>query len=224
MIVTADASGDFNATSQILRYSALAREVTVPRIPSVSSQILAGAYASSSRYGTSGCTSPTAALEDLENATREVAKLGEELDVVELRLAEETARRRAAEASWKAAEARMEAIEQEVREECCAQMEAALEAERRRWKGAWGEEADRSDERVDKKIEILARGIQIFEDADPTEEEEIARLEEENQRLRAKIEAMEREENQDTPTKQSRVLMARKWESDASSDNISYVK
>ncbi|GAP90444.1 putative related to rabkinesin-6 [Rosellinia necatrix] len=41
MIVTADPFGDFNATSQILRYSALAREVTVPRIPSITSTILA---------------------------------------------------------------------------------------------------------------------------------------------------------------------------------------
>jgi len=40
MIVTADPHGDFNATSQMLRYSALAREVTVPRIPSVTSTIL----------------------------------------------------------------------------------------------------------------------------------------------------------------------------------------
>ncbi|UNI23761.1 Succinate--hydroxymethylglutarate CoA-transferase [Purpureocillium takamizusanense] len=41
MIVTADPRGDFNATSQILRYSALAREVTVPRIPSITATILA---------------------------------------------------------------------------------------------------------------------------------------------------------------------------------------
>ncbi|KAI1269314.1 P-loop containing nucleoside triphosphate hydrolase protein [Xylariaceae sp. FL1019] len=41
MIATADPLGDFNATSQILRYSALAREVTVPRIPSITSTILA---------------------------------------------------------------------------------------------------------------------------------------------------------------------------------------
>ncbi|PSR92151.1 P-loop containing nucleoside triphosphate hydrolase protein [Coniella lustricola] len=33
MIVTADPNGDFNATTQILRYSALARDVTVPQIP-----------------------------------------------------------------------------------------------------------------------------------------------------------------------------------------------
>ncbi|KAI0380657.1 P-loop containing nucleoside triphosphate hydrolase protein [Hypomontagnella monticulosa] len=45
MIVTADPLGDFNATSQILRYSALAREVTVPRIPSITSTILANAHA-----------------------------------------------------------------------------------------------------------------------------------------------------------------------------------
>ena len=40
MIVTADPHGDFNATSQILRYSALAREVTVPRIPSITQTML----------------------------------------------------------------------------------------------------------------------------------------------------------------------------------------
>ncbi|KAJ2902000.1 Kinesin-like motor protein 9 [Zalerion maritima] len=42
MIVTADPHGDFNSTSQILRYSALAREITVPRIPSITSTILQG--------------------------------------------------------------------------------------------------------------------------------------------------------------------------------------
>ncbi|KAL1874938.1 hypothetical protein VTK73DRAFT_10364 [Phialemonium thermophilum] len=43
MIVTADPHGDFNATSQILRYSALAREITVPRIPSITQTILSSA-------------------------------------------------------------------------------------------------------------------------------------------------------------------------------------
>ncbi|KUI54477.1 Kinesin-like motor protein 9 [Cytospora mali] len=45
MIVTADSHGDFNATSQILRYSALAREVTVPRIPSITESIVQTNYA-----------------------------------------------------------------------------------------------------------------------------------------------------------------------------------
>ncbi|KAI1382993.1 P-loop containing nucleoside triphosphate hydrolase protein [Hypoxylon trugodes] len=50
MIVTADPFGDFNATSQILRYSALAREVTVPRIPSITSTILANANANTTTH------------------------------------------------------------------------------------------------------------------------------------------------------------------------------
>jgi hypothetical protein len=49
MIVTADPHGDFNATSQILRYSALAREVTVPRVPSISQTILNQAMQGSKR-------------------------------------------------------------------------------------------------------------------------------------------------------------------------------
>ncbi|KAL8388018.1 hypothetical protein RB595_009511 [Gaeumannomyces hyphopodioides] len=45
LIVNADPHGDFSATSQILRYSALACEVTAPRIPSISQAILAAAAA-----------------------------------------------------------------------------------------------------------------------------------------------------------------------------------
>ncbi|KAI1101349.1 P-loop containing nucleoside triphosphate hydrolase protein [Jackrogersella minutella] len=51
MIVTADPLGDFNATSQILRYSALAREVTVPRIPSITSTILANTNTTMQSHG-----------------------------------------------------------------------------------------------------------------------------------------------------------------------------
>lgn len=67
MVVTADPHGDFNATSQILRYSALAREVTVPRIPSITETILqanaAHAYPAGQTWGrnsnqTQPCSSP----------------------------------------------------------------------------------------------------------------------------------------------------------------------
>ncbi|KAG6355738.1 hypothetical protein INS49_003703 [Diaporthe citri] len=67
MVVTADPHGDFNATSQILRYSALAREVTVPRIPSITETILqanaAHAYPTGQAWGgnsnqTQPCSSP----------------------------------------------------------------------------------------------------------------------------------------------------------------------
>jgi len=58
MIVTADPHGDFNATSQILRYSALAREITVPRIPSITQTILANAVATVPLTNQGPCSSP----------------------------------------------------------------------------------------------------------------------------------------------------------------------
>ncbi|KAK3358543.1 P-loop containing nucleoside triphosphate hydrolase protein [Lasiosphaeria ovina] len=59
MIVTADPNGDFNATSQILRYSALAREVTVPRIPSITQTILTTAVPTSTpALAQQQCSSP----------------------------------------------------------------------------------------------------------------------------------------------------------------------
>lgn len=139
MIVTADPLGDFNATSQILRYSALAREVTVPRIPSVSSTILGGA---TSRVP-SGQTSANATHTDeavVEMAFSEIARLSEEVEILNVRLHEEEGRRREAEENWQKAEEKVEQIEMEVREECWGEMEGRLGEERRRWMGAWGAE------------------------------------------------------------------------------------
>ncbi len=141
MIVTADPVGDFNATSQILRYSALAREVTVPRIPSVTSTILSGMTAVGKGQGTSGRATPTSvSAEELEVAAMEIVRLSEEVDVLTLRLVEEENRRGEAEMAWKAAEEKSELVEQEVREECWSEMERRFEEEQGRWKGAWGEE------------------------------------------------------------------------------------
>lgn len=140
MIVAADPSGDFNATSQILRYSALAREVTVPRIPSVSSTILAG---TTSRVP-SGPLSPTSIPTDeavVEMAFSEIARLNEEVEVLNVRLAEAEGRRREAEENWQKAEDKSEEIEMAVREECWAEVERRTVGERRRWMGAWNEEA-----------------------------------------------------------------------------------
>lgn len=148
MIVTADPLGDFNATSQMLRYSALAREVTVPRIPSVSSTILAGSVACSGTHkaDASGHTPGTATHTDeavVEMAFSEIARLSEEVEILGVRLSEEEGRRREAEESWQRAEERAEEIEREVREECWEDMERRMGEERRRWIGAWGEEVSR---------------------------------------------------------------------------------
>ncbi|KAI9659897.1 MAG: hypothetical protein M1821_001249 [Bathelium mastoideum] len=237
MIVTADPLGDFNATSQILRYSALAREVTVPRIPSVTSTILSGSttrpnptsgrttppHSSTCTCTTSSSSSATLA-DELDATQRELARLAEELDIAQLRLAEEATRRRGAEASWKAAEERGAGIEAAVREECCAEMEARIVAERTRWMGAWADEAGRAEAHLDAKVAILQRGMEaeeeeggnggdwgIYEDPEPSGEERRRELEEENARLRERVEALEREKVGRSPTKKVRALKAKKW-------------
>ena len=139
MIVTADPLNEFNATSQILRYSALAREVTVPRIPSVSSTILSSAAGRTP----SGQASPSAVHTDeavVEMAFSEIARLNEEVEILNVKLTEQEERRKEAEENWQRAEEKAEQIEMEVREECWTEMERRTEEERRRWMGAWGEE------------------------------------------------------------------------------------
>ncbi len=138
MIVTADPLGDFNATSQILRYSALAREVTVPRVPSVASTIFSGTTKGGNF--TSGRTTPTITVDEAVFAAQEIARLGDELEAANMRLLEEQNRRHEAELALEAAQERCVVVEQEIREEIFAEAEARLEEERERWKGAWYEE------------------------------------------------------------------------------------
>ena len=143
MIVTADPLGDFNATSQILRYSALAREVTVPRIPSVASTIFSsnGNHDFSKPPSRDGERSkPLFHVRDLEVLAMDVVRLRDEVEVLALRLSEEQDRRREAEEGWQRAEERAEEIEREVREECWSDMERRIEEERRRWMEALGDE------------------------------------------------------------------------------------
>ena len=138
MIVTADPLGDFNATSQILRYSALAREVTVPRVPSVTETILS---TSSSRAPGSGRTSPNyVSNEEFDSAMAEVSRLTTDCHVLSVKLAEEEIARDELEMRLRSAEERCNLIEQEVREECWAEMDERMEDERRRWQNAWDEQ------------------------------------------------------------------------------------
>lgn len=215
MIVTADPLGDYNATSQILRYSALAREVTVPRVPSVTQTILSATAASKGLA--SGRTTPSATQEELERALAELARLREQMEVMQLQLSDEISRRRQAEASWKAAEDRMEEAEAEIRDEVWEEMERRLAEEQRRWRAARDEEAERNEVHMDAKLEILTRGIgagevEVYEDPAQTGEEMIAELEGENERLRLRLEEVERERGLRSPSKKMRVLKTRKWE------------
>jgi hypothetical protein len=176
MVVTADPLGDFNATSQILRYSALAREVTVPRIPSVTSTILSGTAAVSG--STKATTSPASAIlqEELDLALATIADLRQQLDTAQLLLADETQRRQEAEASWKASETRIEDMEAELREELASEFESRLLLEQRRWRAARDAELDAQDEHLDRKLDLLAQNLTIYEDetAEEAEKENLA--------------------------------------------------
>jgi hypothetical protein len=218
MVVTADPLGDFNATSQILRYSALAREVTVPRVPSITATMLAGTAAAPPKSRASS----GALQEELDVALAAIASLREDLEMTQLRLDEETRRRQEAEMSWQAAESRMYEIEAEVREEVWSEMEAQMALEQRRWRAARDEELDRNDEHMDRKLELMARGIDIY--ASPNDDKEnaggygedggrVAELEDEVGMLKERLAANEREkESQRSPSKKMRVLKTRRWD------------
>ncbi|KAH6616575.1 kinesin [Boeremia exigua] len=221
MIVTADAQGDYNATSQILRYSALAREVTVPRTPSYTATLSTG-----HRPGTacSGRSTPSALLDELESSAAEIARLQQELSIFALRLSEETARRKAAEQSWAAAEDHMASLEQEIRDECYLEMENAVDQERRRWQATLDNEQDNQQAHLDSKIDVVIKAtkaqmrleepVKVYEDPDPEVIERNEELERENEALRTKIELLEREAmgRSASPIKKIRILKTKRWE------------
>ena len=206
MIVTADPQGDFNATSQILRYSALAREVTVPRIPSVTSTIFNGP--SNGRPTTGGRASPYAySAGELEQAANEIARLSEECDQMALRLAREEIRRTEGDLKLQAVEEKAILVEQEIREECWAEMEARMEDEKRRWRIAWEKEREKGETYLDGKIEILEKGATfvVHEDVGVEGSARVEEVERDNEKLRARIEALERELLQTSPSQKSKV-------------------
>ena len=157
MIVTADPQGDFNATSQILRYSALAREVTVPRVPSITSTIVGNGVKFPGMQGGRNTPQDYFSAQELEQATNEVVRLTDECNALSVRLAQEEIKRTEAELKLQAAEERMMVTEQDVREECWAEMEERIEEEKERWRRAWEEERVRGERYVDGKLEIMQK-------------------------------------------------------------------
>ncbi|KAI8623628.1 P-loop containing nucleoside triphosphate hydrolase protein [Xylariaceae sp. FL1651] len=208
MIVTADPLGDFNATSQILRYSALAREVTVPRIPSITSTILANGHASSqfqqpepSPICSSPMSSPVAHHRPLyqpsgnhsrtfspisdterstmENAALEIARMADIIDQLNAELSRETEGRITAEAHLMSMEDRLMDLEQEIREECYADFEQRLTMEMNRWKASLSLEHERGEEHWDRKVEVLARSVGVVVTA-PSDTDDIEDEDKEN--------------------------------------------
>ncbi|KJZ71361.1 hypothetical protein HIM_09244 [Hirsutella minnesotensis 3608] len=176
MIVTADPHGDFNATSQILRYSALAREVTVPRIPSITATILSNAPQASQHpprslappppgQGPAQSRTPTPiGMHSEERATMElaaleIARMSEEMEHLRAELDRQHEARAAAEAYSLSVEERMLDLEAAVRDECATEFERRLTLELARFRASLAQEQERSDEHWDRKVDVLERGL-----------------------------------------------------------------
>ncbi|KAF4459925.1 rabkinesin-6 [Fusarium albosuccineum] len=219
MIVTADPRGDFNATSQILRYSALAREVTVPRIPSVTATILAQPRSTSNTRSPSpvhrtrpfmppgsgsfrNYTPPMSSDEraTMEVAALEIARLSEEADHLREEADRQNEARVAAEAHLFSMEERMLDLEAAIREDCAAEFEQRLALEMARWKASMALEQERSEEHWDRKVEILERGL-VDENEYDKENVLIEDLEEEVERLRRENGILKRELASRSPSK-----------------------
>lgn len=152
MVVTADAMGDFHATTQILRYSALAREVTVPR---ASSRAMSDSSVSSlSDVGVvDALVGGGSGVNLVPGEQRLVARLISQLKEMEMKAKDMESR-------WKEAEERCLYLEQTVREEVADEMEGRLEDMRRGMMERLETEVEWREGYVDGKIDIMKRGIQ----------------------------------------------------------------
>lgn len=211
MIVTADPQGDFNATSQILRYSALAREVTVPRIPSITATILANTPTGAARPlspvqthhprpfmppGSSGSYRQVSSDEraTMELAALEIARLSDELD-------READARMTAQANLLTMQDRFLDLEAAIREECANEFEQRLNLELARFKASLALEQERNEEHWDKKVDVLERGLDVGDSDDEKENVLVENLEEEVERLRRDNNILKRELTGRSPSK-----------------------
>ncbi|KAF4122253.1 KISc [Geosmithia morbida] len=212
MIVTADPLGDFNATSQILRYSALAREVTVPRIPSITATILANAPPASPAQppspiqptyhprpfmppGSNGSYHNVTPDErvTMELAALEIARLSDDIDHLRSEVEQQMEARMTAEAHLLSMEDRMLDLEAAIRDDCASEFEQRLAIELARFKASLAVEQERSEEYWNMKVDVLERGLEPHEDGDKENvlveslEEEVERLRRENSVLRREL-------------------------------------
>lgn len=218
--MTADPLGDFNATSQILRYSALAREVTVPRIPSITTTILANAPVMGNPLPPSPVQhhprpfmppgsnsyrnySPPSHADDratMEIAAMEIARLSDEIDQLREEVDHQTNARVTAEAHLLSMEDRMLELEAVIREDCATEFEARLTLEVARFRASFAQEQERNEEHWDRKVDLLERGLDSDGDVDK-ENVLVENLEEEVERLRRENAILKRELTGRSPTK-----------------------
>lgn len=227
MIVTADPRGDFNATSQILRYSALAREVTVPRVPSITATTLVGPALTGSQRPLSPAQqqqhprsfashgpptsyrnhSPPTNVDGratMEIAALEIARMNEEIDQLRLEVDAQVDARMTAEAHLLSMEDRMLDLEAVIRDDCATEFEQRLMLELGRFKASLALEQERNEEHWDRKVDILERGLGASnaDDIDADKENVLVEdLTQQVERLRRENAILKRELANRSPTK-----------------------
>jgi hypothetical protein len=151
----------------------------------------------------------------MERAALEIARLSDENDGLRAELLIEQERRLEAEAHLETSRAefddRLEEKEAEVRDECDSTMQQELQRLMQRWMASWAHEQEMSDQHLDRKIDILARGIDAGAAAavGGGEDKENAGglsagrsdLEDENLRLRREVELLTRQLHARSPTR-----------------------
>ncbi|KAG6249882.1 hypothetical protein E4U23_001846 [Claviceps purpurea] len=228
MIVTADPRGDFNATSQILRYSALAREVTVPRVPSITATTLVGPPLTGSQRPLSPAQQqqqqprsfashgpPTSyrnhsapmnvdGRATMEIAALEIARMNEEIDQLRLEVDAQVEARMTAEAHLLSMEDRMLDLEAVIRDDCATEFEQRLMLELGRFKASLALEQERNEEHWDRKVDILERGLGASNTDDTDADKEnvlVEDLTQQVERLRRENAILKRELASRSPTK-----------------------
>ncbi|KAF8437386.1 P-loop containing nucleoside triphosphate hydrolase protein [Kalaharituber pfeilii] len=181
MIICADPQGEYNSTMQILRYSALARELTKPRVfPSANSAVQTDQNPKS-----------TPINEVIDNPI--VKHLTDELKVFQDRYEDSERLRKAAEERYQELEMLFQETEQRVREEVTTECEQRMkEMQVQHSKNIWSEHQAAS-EFANQKIDIAVRALNL-KHRDQLDAAEAGKfwhkyeeLESENERLKKEI-------------------------------------
>lgn len=157
IIVTADPAGDFNATSQMLKYSALAKSSVNPRPPM---QVLNGSRTVSTTSQLSAI-SGTTAISSLNENNNTQHQLVEASAIMladlqrQLKLAEE--HRKEMERKLEEANEKCFFIERSVREEVTGEMEKKMRAMERKFFVRMEETQEREEKHVDRKLDMLKK-------------------------------------------------------------------
>ncbi|KAK6509885.1 hypothetical protein TWF481_004612 [Arthrobotrys musiformis] len=216
IIVTADPAGDFNATSQMLKYSALAKSSVNPRPPTVmSGRSVSGSSLFSHFSVVSGSTeerpdSSLSALSVVSGGPR--AMLSQDMMnmivLLQRQVREADERAREAEKRAEEADARCLEIEMQVREEVTSDMERRIGLMERQMLFKLQDQAEKEEMHVDHKLDILKRTLMETNDEndrarDVEIEEYVRELEAENNSLRNEVQALKRKRaNGESPLKE----------------------